>query len=84
METSDDDTAKAIIVVMQNRNHSSTEALFSSMRMPYIEEEITHYVDCVAIMRHSCTICSTHDCNKIVKYLYELLQNGYADDDLRG
>lgn len=53
------------------------------MRMPYIEEEITHYVDCVAIMRHSCTICSTHDCNKIVKYLYELLQNGYADDDLR-
>lgn len=83
METSDDDTAKAIIAVMQNRNHRSTEALFSSMRMPYIEEEITHYVDCVAIMRHSCTICSMHDRNKVIKYLYELLQNGYADDDLR-
>lgn len=83
METSDDDTAKAIIAVLQNRNHRSTEALFSSMRMPYIEEEITHYVDCVAIMRHSCTICSMHDRNKVIKYLYELLQNGYADDDLR-
>lgn len=83
METSDDDTAKAIIAVMQNRNHRSTEALFSSMRMPNIEEEITHYVDCVAIMRHSCTICSTHDCDKIIKYLYELLQNGYADDELK-
>lgn len=82
-ETADDDTAKAIIAVLQNRNHRSTEALFSSMRMPYIEEEITHYVDCVAILRHSCTICSTHDCNKIVKFLYELIQNGYADDDLR-
>ena len=82
-ETADDDTAKAIIAVLQNRNHRSTEALFSSMRMPYIEEEITHYVDCVAIMRHSCTICSMHDCNKVIKYLYELLQNGYADDDLR-
>lgn len=83
IDTSDDDTAKAIIAVMQNRNHRSTEALFSSMRMPYIEEEITHYVDCVAIMRHSCTICSMHDRNKVIKYLYELLQNGYADDDLR-
>ncbi len=83
METSDDDTAKAIIAVMQNRNHRSTEALFSSMRMPYIEEEITHYVDCVAIMRHSCTIYSMHDRNKVIKYLYELLQNGYADDDFR-
>ena len=83
METSDDDTAKAIIAVIQNRNHRSTEALFSSMRIPYIEEEITHYVDCVAIMRHSCTICSMHDRNKVIKYLYELLQNGYADDDLR-
>lgn len=83
IETSDDDTAKAIIAVLQNRNHRSTEALFSSMRMSYIEEEITHYVDCVAIMRHSCTICSMHDRNKVIKYLYELLQNGYADDDLR-
>ena len=83
METADDDTAKAIIAVLQNRNHRSTEALFSSMRMPYIEEEITHYVDCVAIVRHSCSICSMHDRNKIVKYLYEFLQNGYADDVLR-
>ena len=83
METSDDDTAKAIIAVMQNRNHRSKEALFSSMRMPYIVEEITHYVDCVAIMRHFSTICSTQDHNKIVKFLYELIQNGYVDDDLR-
>ena len=82
-ETADDHTAKAMISVMQNRHHRSTEALFSSMHMPYIEEEITHYVDCVAILRHSCTICSTHDRNKIVKYLYELLQNGYADDELK-
>lgn len=83
IETSDDDTAKAIIAVLQNRNHRSTEALFSSMRMPYIEEEIMHYVDCVAIMRHFSTICSTHDHNKIVKFLYELIQNGYADDDFK-
>ncbi|WP_294412847.1 hypothetical protein [uncultured Ruminococcus sp.] len=83
IETGDDDTAKTIIAVMQNKNHRSTEALFSSMRMPYIEEEITHYVDCVAIVRHSCSICSMHDRNKIVKYLYEFLQNGYADDVLR-
>lgn len=83
METSDDDTAKSMIAVLQNKNHSSTEAFFSSMRMPYIEEEITHFVDCVAIMRHSCTICSMHDCNKVIKYLYELLQNGYGDDDFR-
>lgn len=81
-ETSDDFTAKALIAVIQNRNHRLTEVLFSSMRMPYIEEEITHYVDCVAIIRHSCTICSTHDRNKIVKYLYELIQNGY-DDELK-
>ncbi|MCR5730793.1 MAG: type IV secretory system conjugative DNA transfer family protein, partial [Ruminococcus sp.] len=83
METSDDDTAKSMIAVLQNKNHSSTEAFFSSMRMPYIEEEITHFVDCVAIIRHSCTICSMHDCNKVIKYLYELLQNGYGDDDFR-
>lgn len=82
-ETADDYTAKAMIAVMQNRHHSSTEAIFSSMRMPCIEDEITHYVDCVAIIRHSCTICSTHDCDKIIKYLYELLQNGYADDELK-
>lgn len=83
METSDDDTAKAIIAVIQNRNHRTTEALFSSMRMPYIEDEITHCVDCVAVIRHSCALCSTHDRDKIVKYLYELIQNGYADDDFR-
>ncbi len=82
-ETADDDTAKAIIAVMKNRNHRSTEVLFSSLRMPYIEEEIMHCVDCVAIVRHSCSICSMHDRDKIVKYLYELIQNGYADDDFR-
>ncbi len=82
-ETADDYTSKAMIAVMQNRHYRSTEVLFSSMRMPYIEDEITHYVDCVAILRHSCTICSTHDRDKIVKYLYELLQNGYADDELK-
>ncbi len=32
-ETEDDDIAKAIIAVMKNRNHRSTEVLFSSMRM---------------------------------------------------
>jgi len=82
-ETADDDTAKAIIAVMKNRNHRSTEALFSSMRMPYIEDEITHCVDCVAVIRHSCALCSTHNRDKIVNYLYELIQNGYADDDFR-
>lgn len=82
-ETADDDTAKAIIAVMKNRNHRATEALFSSMRMPYIEDEITHCVDCVAVIRHSCALCSTHNRDKIVNYLYELIQNGYADDDFR-
>ena len=82
-ETVDDYTANAMISVLQNRDHRSTEVLFSSMRKQYIEEEITHCVDCVAIMRHSCTICSAHDRDKVIKFLYELLQNGYADDDFR-
>lgn len=82
-ETVDDYTANAMISVLQNRDHRSTEVLFSSMRKQYIEEEITHCVDCVAIMRHSCTICSVHDRDKVIKFLYELLQNGYADDDFR-
>jgi len=82
-ETADDYTSKAMIAVMQNRYHRSTEALLSSMRMPYIEEEITHYVDCVAILRHSCGICSVHDFNKVLKIVFELLQGGYADDDLK-
>lgn len=82
-ETPDDYTEKAMIAVMQNRNHRSTETLFSSMRMPYIEEEITHYVDCVAIMRHFSSIYSKHDHDKILKYLYELLKNGCANDDFR-
>ena len=82
-ETVDDYTANAMISVLQNRDHRSTEVLFSSMRKQYIEEEITHCVDCVAIMRHPCTICSVHDRDKVIKFLYELLQNGYADDDFR-
>ena len=56
IETDDDATAKAMISVMQNRHHRSTDVLFSSMRLPYIEEKMKRYVDCVAILRHSCTI----------------------------
>lgn len=82
-ETADDYAVKAMIAVMYNRNHRSPEALFSSMRLPYINEEMKHNVDCVAILRHSCSICSVHDFNKVLKLLFELLQNGYADDDLK-
>jgi hypothetical protein len=53
------------------------------MRLPYIVEELQKYVDCVAVMHHSCAICSKYDFNKILKFLYELLQNGYADEDVR-
>lgn len=83
VETADDATAKAMIAVMQNRHHQTTETLFSSMRFPYIVEEIQKYVDCTAVLRHSCAICSMYDFNKILKYLYELIQNGYADEDVR-
>ncbi|HOO07909.1 MAG TPA: hypothetical protein PLH83_15705 [Ruminococcus sp.] len=81
VETSDDATSKTMIATIQNRNHLTTEALFSSMRLPYIEEEIQRYVDCVAVMRHSCAICSKCDFDKILKYLYELIQNGYSEND---
>lgn len=83
VETSDDTTSKAMTVVMQNRQHRTMETLFSSMRLPYIEEQAKRYVDCVAIIRHDCTICSMHDFNKILKYLYELLHNGNGNDDLK-
>ncbi|MBP7187401.1 MAG: hypothetical protein KBA55_11690 [Ruminococcus sp.] len=82
-ETNDDDTANALIAVIKNKNHRSTATLFSFLRMPNIEEEIKRSVDCTVIMRHSCSICSIHDCNKIIKYFYEFTQNGYTDDDFR-
>lgn len=82
VETSDDDTARSMIAVVQNRNHQSTEVLFSSMRLEHIKEEIKKYVDCVAVMRHLSTICSKHDFKKILKLLFELLQNTYVDDSL--
>ncbi len=83
VETADEATSKVMIAVLQNRNHRTTDALFSSMRFPYIVEEIQKYVDCTAVLRHSCAICSMYDFNKILKFLYELLQNGYADEDVR-
>ncbi len=83
VETSDDDTAKAMIVAIQNKEHRTTKALFSSMWLPYLEKEIQKYVDCAAVLRHSCAICSMHDFDKILKYLYELIQTGYADDDFK-
>ncbi len=83
VETADEATSKAMIAVIQNRHHQTTETLFSSMRFPYIVEEIQKYVDCTAVLRHSCAICSMYDFNKILKFLYELLQNGYADEDVR-
>ena len=82
-ESADDATAKSMATITVNRHYSSTETLFSSMRLPYIEEQAKRYVDCVAIIRHDCTICSMHDFNKILKYLYELLHNGNGNDDLK-
>jgi len=81
VETADEATAKAIVAVMQNRNHRTTEVLFSSMRLPHIKDELMKYVDCVAVMRHSCAICSMYDFDKILKYLYELIQNGYSENN---
>ena len=75
VETADSDTAKIIIAVMQNKNHSMTDTLLSSMRLPYIEEEIKKYIDCAVVIRHTHSICSMHDYNKILKYLFEWLQN---------
>ena len=71
VETADDATARTMIAVMQNRNHRTTEVLFSYMRLPHIKDELMKYVDCVAVMRHSCAICSMYDFDKILKYLYE-------------
>ena len=79
-ETADDATAKTMTAVIKNRHHLTTEALFSSMRLPYLEEEIKKYVDCTAVLRHSCAICTMHDFIKILKFLFELIQNGYADE----
>ena len=82
VETPDDDTAKSLIAVMQNRNYNSLEVIFSSMRMPHIEKMIKSNIDCVAILRHSCAIGSAHDFGKILNYLFELLQTRYADDSI--
>ena len=79
VETDDDTTAKAMTAVIQNRHYRTTETLLSSMRLPYIEEEIKKYVDCAAVIRHSCTICSKHDFEKIIKLLFGFLQNAYGD-----
>ena len=81
-ESADDAAAKSMATITVNRHYSSTETLFSSMRLSYIEDEIKKYVDCAAIIRHSCAICSIHDFKKILKFLFELLQNGYADDGI--
>ncbi len=82
VETADDTTVKAMTAVLQNRNHQSVEVLFSSDRITHIEDELKKYVDCLAILRHAVNVCSKHDFNKILKFLFELLQKGYANDGI--
>lgn len=81
VETADDTTATVMTAFIQNRNHRAAKALFSSEQIKFIKDEIRKYVDCAAVLRHSCAICSMHDFNKILKYLYELMQNGYAENE---
>ena len=75
VETSDDATAKAMIAVMQNRNHQSIEALFSSKGIPYIENE-------VMIIRHSTAIGSKYKLDNIQELLYEVFKNTFVDDSV--
>lgn len=82
VETSDDATAKAMIAVMQNRNHQSIEALFSSKGIPYIENEVKKYVDCVMIIRHSTAIGSKYKLDNIQELLYEIFKNTFVDDSV--
>lgn len=82
VETSDDETVRVMIAVMQNRNHQSAEALFSSERITDIEDKLRKYIDCVAMIRHSTSICSKHDFEKIIKLLFRLLQNKYEEDSV--
>lgn len=82
VETSDDATAKAMIAVMQNRNHQSIEALFSSKGIPYIENEVMKYVDCVMIIRHSTAIGSKYKLDNIQELLYEVFKNTFVDDSV--
>lgn len=81
VETSDDVTVKAMTAAIQNRHHNKIETLFSSERITEIKNELQKYIDCAVTLRHSINICSKHDFEKLLKFLYELLQNGYADDD---
>ena len=82
VETSADATAKAMIAVMQNRNHQSIEALFSSKGIPYIENEVKKYVDCVMIIRHSTAIGSKYKLDNIQELLYEIFKNTFVDDSV--
>ena len=74
VETPDDDTAKALIAVMQNRNYNSLEVIFSSMRMPHIEKMIKSNIDWVAILRHNFS--------KSVSYLFLFIFNSFSSFSL--
>lgn len=82
VETADDATAKAMTVIMQNRNNQSIEALFSSKGIPYIENEVMKYVDCVMIIRHSTAIGSKYKLDNIQELLYEVFKNTFVDDSV--
>ncbi|MGN0575880.1 MAG: hypothetical protein ACI4J2_07600, partial [Ruminococcus sp.] len=80
IETSDDDTARYMASVLQNKNHCSIDTILSSKRHDYIIEEIKKYNDCVAIFRHSGYVENMYGLKKILKILFELLQNETIGD----
>lgn len=80
IETDDNETARSMTAIIQNKNHRSIDMIFSSKRQTYIQEEMKKYVDCTIILRHTGVIEKTYDLKKILIIVFELLQNEHIDD----
>lgn len=80
IETDDNETARSMTAIIQNKNYRSIDTIFSSKRQTYIQEEMKKYVDCAIILRHTGVIEKTYDLKKILTIVFELLQNEHIDD----
>ncbi|SFW32692.1 hypothetical protein [Ruminococcus flavefaciens] len=73
IETSDDDTARFMTAVIQNRNHRSVEPIFSHMRMTSIVDELSRNVDCTSVFQHNFVVDKYYDLEKVLKLMYKQL-----------
>ena len=73
IETPDDDTARFMTAVIQNRNHRSVEPIFSHMRMTSIVDELSRNVDCTSVFQHNFVVDKYYDLEKVLKLMYKQL-----------